>query len=177
MGNKNRNKHYKGIGLICISPDQGYKPGAVPWGRKLQFKIRNKIQHRDETLIKALLARSGLVRPGGARIGEYVDQGKKYISPHLHGEAILTVGTSLSEIKERSCGIIAIGPFGCMPNRLSEAVLGVVMDKENLPFLAIETDGAPFSQLVEAQLETFCLGVKRLHRTRCSDKEKPLDSP
>ncbi len=178
----------KGIATVC-SPvsewvnycnymvEQGYKPGAVPWSRKIQFKIRNKIQHRDETLIKTLLARSGLVRPWVLDIGEYVDQGKKYLSPHLHGEAILTIGASLADIRERSCGVIAIGPFGCMPNRLSEAVLSVVMNKQNLPFLAIETDGAPFPQLVEAQLETFCLGVKRLHRERCRTEEKLLNSP
>jgi len=33
----------------------------------------------------------------------------------------------------------------------------------SLPFLAIETDGNPFPQVIEARLEIFCLQVKRLH--------------
>jgi predicted nucleotide-binding protein (sugar kinase/HSP70/actin superfamily) len=113
-----------------------------------------------------------------------VEIARPYISPDLPGEAILTVGGSLGEIAARSCGVIAIGPFGCMPNRIAEAVLGEVMtarrrlaaspgdsrlravlaDVEDLPFLAIESDGSPFPQLIVAKLETFLLRAGRLHR-------------
>jgi predicted nucleotide-binding protein (sugar kinase/HSP70/actin superfamily) len=95
----------------------------------------------------------------------------------------LTVGSSLDEIVDRVCGVIAIGPFGCMPNRLAEALLTEAMTREgklaassnrrcqaaladidDLPFLAIESDGSPFPQLIEAKLETFCLRARRLHQ-------------
>jgi hypothetical protein len=36
-------------------------------------------------------------------------------------------------------------------------------DLENLPFLAVETDGSPFPQLVEANLEAFILQSMRVH--------------
>jgi hypothetical protein len=32
-----------------------------------------------------------------------------------------------------------------------------------LPFLAIESDGSPFPQLINAKLESFCLRAERLH--------------
>ena len=99
------------------------------------------------------------------------------------GEAILTIGSALSEVVTDVCGVIAIGPFGCMPNRLSEAILSDIMnpaDKlasdphnrklratlenvEDLPFLSIESDGSPFPQLTTAKLEAFCLRAQRLH--------------
>ena len=70
-----------------------------------------------------------------------------------------------------------------MPNRLSEAILNETMTcegklatdpnnrtlrsilagMEDLPFLAIESDGSPFPQLIEAKLETFFLRAERLH--------------
>jgi hypothetical protein len=70
-----------------------------------------------------------------------------------------------------------------MPNRLSEAILNetmtseeklatdpqnqqlkaVLADIDDLPFLAIESDGSPFPQLIDAKLETFCLRAERLH--------------
>jgi len=76
-----------------------------------------------------------------------------------------------------------VGPFGCMPNRMSESILNRVMnakDKlatdpknkklrqlldgmDDLPFLAIESDGSPFPQLISAKLETFCLRAERFH--------------
>ena len=113
-----------------------------------------------------------------------IDKASPFISPHLAGEAILTVGSALSEIVTDVCGVIAIGPFGCMPNRLSEAILSDIMntkDKlasephnaalraaikgvEDLPFLSLESDGSPFPQLVTAKLEAFYLRAKRLHR-------------
>jgi hypothetical protein len=34
---------------------------------------------------------------------------------------------------------------------------------EELPFLAIESDGSPFPQLIIAKLEAFCQQALRLH--------------
>jgi hypothetical protein len=35
--------------------------------------------------------------------------------------------------------------------------------ERKLPFLAIETDGNPFPQLIEARMEAFCLQAQRLN--------------
>jgi len=69
-----------------------------------------------------------------------------------------------------------------MPNRLSEALLAnnmnrrvklsvspesctarMLRDTDALPFLAIESDGSPFPQLITARLEAFCLQAQRLN--------------
>jgi predicted nucleotide-binding protein (sugar kinase/HSP70/actin superfamily) len=117
------------------------------------------------------------------KIDKIIDFAKPYISPRLAGEAVLTVGSAMAEIVTHACGVISIGPFGCMPNRLSEAILNETMnveaklstdpknkmlrsileDMEDLPFLAIESDGSPFPQVIEAKLETFFVRAKRLH--------------
>jgi hypothetical protein len=36
-------------------------------------------------------------------------------------------------------------------------------DVDELPFLAIESDGSPFPQVIAAKLEAFCLRAKRVH--------------
>jgi predicted nucleotide-binding protein (sugar kinase/HSP70/actin superfamily) len=151
---------------------------------KLKFKIRNKFQARYEKRIKSILSESGLVHAEPVDIDTFINNASSYISKDLPGEAVLTVGGSLTEIVSHSCGVIAIGPFGCMPNRLSEAILNetmtskgklatepqnpqlkaVLADVEDLPFLAIESDGSPFPQLIDAKLETFCLRAERLHK-------------
>jgi predicted nucleotide-binding protein (sugar kinase/HSP70/actin superfamily) len=151
---------------------------------KLRFKIRNKFQARYERRIKEILSGSGLVHAEPLDMKKIINNASPYISRELPGEAILTVGGSMEEVVSHSCGVIAIGPFGCMPNRLSEAILNetmnsqakiateprnkqlraVLTDVEELPFLAIESDGSPFPQLIDAKLETFCLRAERLHR-------------
>jgi len=152
---------------------------------KLVFFIRKKFMAKDERRIKSILSRSGLVHSQPIDIKSIINNGKPYISENLAGEAILTVGSSMSEIAVDSCGVIAIGPFGCMPNRLSESILNETMNREeklktdpknmrlrsilaeteDLPFLAIESDGSPFPQLITAKLEAFCLRAERLHKS------------
>lgn len=150
---------------------------------RLQFMLRKKFMQRYEKRLKSIVARSGLVHSEPLDINRIINTATPYISPNLLGEAILTVGSSITEVASHSCGVIAIGPFGCMPNRVSEAILNetmtrqvklatdpknvqlrsVLTDIDDLPFLAIESDGSPFPQLITAKLETFCLRAERLH--------------
>ncbi|MGB9499526.1 MAG: acyl-CoA dehydratase activase [Dissulfuribacterales bacterium] len=151
---------------------------------KLGFMIKKKVMAEHEKRLKALLRKSGLVHAEMVDMDTIIDNARPYVSPNLAGEVILTVGSALSEVANQACGVIAIGPFGCMPNRMSEAILNETMnrkdklataskdirlksileDVEELPFLAIESDGSPFPQLIHAKLEAFCLRAERLHQ-------------
>jgi len=164
--------------------DKGLNPEDMTFMDKVKFKIRNKFQARYEKRIKSILSTSGLVHAQPLDMEAIINNASPYISKNLPGEAILTVGGSLTEVVSHSCGVIAIGPFGCMPNRLSEAILNETMnsrdkiatepknemlrslltDIDELPFLAIESDGSPFPQLINAKLESFCLRAERLHQ-------------
>jgi predicted CoA-substrate-specific enzyme activase len=164
--------------------DAGLNPEDMTFLEKVKFKIRNKFQARYEKRIKSILSSSGLVQAEPLNMDTIIDNATPYISRELPGEAILTIGSSLTEVVSHSCGVIAIGPFGCMPNRLSESILNetmnskdkiatdpnnkqlrsVLSDIDELPFLAIESDGSPFPQLINAKLETFCLRAERLHK-------------
>ncbi len=148
----------------------------------VRLAIRPVMQHRIESRCKHILARSGLYRPELVEIDRTMEAGSMLMNPRFLGEAVLTVGSAVREILHTVSGVISIGPFGCMPSRVAEAILTETMhadripetnhtgqilarlgDIGNLPFLAIETDGAAFPQLVEARLETFCLQTQRLH--------------
>ncbi len=145
--------------------------------------IKNRFKIGYETQIRSILAGSGLIHEDPVDISTVIRNGARYISQNLTGEAILTVGSALAEVAEHACGVISIGPFGCMPTRLSEAILNEAMTRdtkillnpenrrlktvlagmEDLPFLCIESDGSPFPQIINAKLETFCLRAERLH--------------
>ncbi|WP_432735187.1 BadF/BadG/BcrA/BcrD ATPase family protein [Maridesulfovibrio sp. FT414] len=140
--------------------------------------ITQTVKTYFEKRIRSILSASGLIHFPGPDVKEVIRTARPHISEQLTGEAILTVGASLHEIMSPSCGVISIGPFGCMPSRVAEAVLNEkfravsagkkassLLDEDSrLPFLAIETDGNPFPQLIEARLEAFCLQAERLHR-------------
>jgi predicted nucleotide-binding protein (sugar kinase/HSP70/actin superfamily) len=167
------------------------------WGRKLTrldrlgLAIRRFFQGRYEREIKRIVEKSKLYHFEMTEVDRTFAFARRLIDPRLRGEAILTVGLALREILDTACGVIAIGPFGCMPSRVAEAVLSEVMTVEGkrmatpdgnrvlgpdgtgpLPFLSIETDGNAFPQLIEARLEAFCLQAARAH-----DKMMAAKSP
>jgi predicted nucleotide-binding protein (sugar kinase/HSP70/actin superfamily) len=184
----------KGFAVVCspIAEWMLYADFLVQSGRadcrpsladRLRFMIKNRFKTRYEQRIKSVLAGSGLVHAERIDMDEIISNASHYLSPNLGGEAILTIGSSLTEVVSKACGVIAIGPFGCMPNRLSEAILSEIMNRQDkiaiepdskelriiltdidaLPFLAIESDGSPFPQIISAKLEAFCLQARRLH--------------
>jgi predicted CoA-substrate-specific enzyme activase len=169
---------------------KGHNQSPLPAMQMFKLRLRNFFQDRYEKQIKSILARSGLVQATGTDVAAVIENASPHLSAALQGEAVLTVGGALSEIIHHTCGVIAIGPFGCMPNRLSEAILSETMtareklatdptnptlrailsDIDELPFLAIETDGSPFPQLITAKLETFMLRAERLHQRMLAAK-------
>jgi predicted CoA-substrate-specific enzyme activase len=149
---------------------------------KLKNLIQGFVKRNYEKDIKKIFSLSGLYEYNIVNVEKYINNIKDVVSPKLEGEAILTVGGSITEIIDDVSGIIIIGPFGCMPNRISESIINktlnykkidssdnieltknVLNEFSSLPFLAIETDGGLFPQIVQARLEAFCLQVKRLN--------------
>jgi predicted CoA-substrate-specific enzyme activase len=164
------------------------------WGHRLSrmermgLAIRRGFQRHYERDIKKTLEKSGLYDFEMTEVDRTMAFGEQLIHPRLKGEALLTVGLALREILDTACGVISIGPFGCMPSRVAEAVLSEVMTIEGkrkfapngnrrpsfdgkgpLPFLSIETDGNTFPQLIEARLEAFCLQAARVHEKMAKD--------
>ena len=153
------------------------------WRERLSLFIRSITMKKYEKTLKKTLAESGLFQYRPEDIDHLVSRTRHLINPELVGEAILTTGASINEVLDHYCGVIAIGPFGCMPNRISEAILSREMNRngklatgvsskkvlnlldkiQDLPFLAIESDGNPFPQIITAKLETFLLQTGRVH--------------
>jgi predicted nucleotide-binding protein (sugar kinase/HSP70/actin superfamily) len=107
-----------------------------------------------------------------------VNTSKDFLNPKLTGEAILTLGAVLFESIDTYDGVISIGPFGCMPTRIAEAIAErglehlrenssklkreIFKNAGNIPILFFESDGNPFTPTVESRLESFVVQVKRV---------------
>lgn len=150
-------------------------------GSLLTDLVKSQVERR----IKSLMAASGLCRYRPVRVGPLLRSVEHLLSSRLvGGDAALTVAAGMNEILDEVHGFIAIGPFGCLPNRIAEAILTHTMDEAKpgitcnrdlvakvleehptLPFLAIESDGGVFPQALQAKLENFCLQVHRIHDT------------
>jgi predicted nucleotide-binding protein (sugar kinase/HSP70/actin superfamily) len=158
------------------------KPGFLDY---LKLKSKNIFQKQVEKTIKSIFVETGLYQYKLTDIDNVIEASAAVISKKLTGEAVLTVGSVIDEIVDEVDGVIIIGPFGCMPHRVAESVLSKSLEKEklkeiekygngftkqvmdkfsSLPFLAIETDGSVFTQVIEARIESFALQVERVNQ-------------
>ncbi len=153
--------------------------------------VEHIVKYSYEKTIKEIFSSSGLYEAHMVDVERMLQCASGIISPKLTVETILTAGSALAEIVEEVAGVISIGPFGCMPSRIAESIISarinetkpeISRDKElvkrvmerypSLPFLAIETDGNAFPQVIEARLEIFCLQVERVHQRIMEVKAK-----
>ncbi len=151
---------------------------------KLSLSARSVFMRKYEKVIRNILSKSDLCKNTLDDVDNVIKHTRHLINPELTGEAILTTGTAIHEVLDHYCGVISIGPFGCMPTRVAEAILTVEMnmegklsagaatervrrlrdDVQEFPFLTIEGDGSRFPQIITAKLEAFLLQAERLHK-------------
>jgi hypothetical protein len=141
-------------------------------------------QRAVEKKIKRIFAASGLVDCSLIDV-ESTTRFSEFIVPRDYdGEQVLVSGMTYRDAFTRYCGIVNVGPFGCIQTRLADAVtvptanvrgkresfacagaswpaLGLADDKR-IPFLTVESDGNPYPQLLEARFESFCLQAARV---------------
>lgn len=153
-------------------------------GERIFFFFKRKIQHGIEKDIKKVFAKSSLYEYDPIDIAETMETANPLVNPKLIGDIGLTIAGGLKESLQESCGVISLGPFACLQTRMAEAILKNNMtvggkravtnrsvfgdslkdlpDDMPLPYLAIESDGNPYPQIIRAQLEVFGLQAKRV---------------
>ncbi|MFP4544558.1 MAG: acyl-CoA dehydratase activase [Candidatus Kapaibacterium sp.] len=152
--------------------------------KKFERFIREFYIRGAENRIKKILEKSGYYKYHKTEIEPLLNASKHIIPLDFKGEPGLVLGVSIHESLEKYAGLINLGPFGCMPTRLTEACavpemkvsekikakkavdpkyeLSEVFNGDmNIPFLTIETDGNVYPQVIEARLETFALQAER----------------
>ncbi len=153
--------------------DKGISAAMPDFRERFSLLLRSTWMKRYEKTFKKIMLQSNLLEYRLEDVDYLIGSIRHLINPKLTGEAVLTIGAAITEIPHKYCGVIAIGPFGCMPNRLSEAILSREMGTE-LPFLAIESDGNLFPQVITAKLEVFLLQAARLHKNMIESGRKSV---
>lgn len=163
---------------------KNYGNEKFPLSKRIFFFFKRKIQHAMERKIKKIFAGIALYEYDPINIKETMETANAFVNPKLIGDIGLTIAGGLKESLQESCGVISLGPFSCLQTRMAEAILKNNMTVEGkaavstrsvfgeklklmdgdmpLPYLAIESDGNPYPQIIQAQLEVFGLQAKRV---------------
>ena len=76
-----------------------------------------------------------------------------------YGKTIPAVGSGLAAAGEGYDGIIVIGPFSCLPFRISEAILKPICIRSGTPLLIYEDDGYSVAPVFLREVEIHVLQV------------------
>jgi Uncharacterized protein conserved in bacteria len=158
-------------------------PNYTFWGW-IEFYISDVIQRKIEKEIKDILSESGLYKTELVDIEDVIKYSKHILPHNLKGEPGMILGTMMRDIFTKYAGVINIGPFSCMPVRFTESIANNILDmkskmdaykyagihikengfkeKDRIPFLTVEVDGNPWTQIIEARFESFCLQSSRV---------------
>lgn len=152
--------------------------------QKLQRLFREQYMLMMEKRVKKILSKTGYCERGVTHIKTLIRHSIHSLPLESTGEPALTLGTGLYFGLEKYCGIINVGPFGCLQTRIGEAICTPQMNLANkiavrnhlgsktdnleklpsgsiIPFLTIESDGMEFPQIITSRLETFTMQAER----------------
>ena len=112
-----------------------------------------------------MFQRTGLLVAGENDVAALFQRASEHFSPVFFSEVIPTLGKGLDAEREGFDGIIVIGPFNCLPYRISEAILKPLCIRRRMPILTYESDGYAVSPAVLRQVEVHIQQVLD-HRAR-----------
>ena len=121
-------------GVADTASTWGLKPGNLamakactrifqPDGKEyLQRWLTFQTERRAEGRYRELFQRSGLLVADANEVSTLFGKAAEHVSPSICNEVIPTVGKALVAGAEGYDGVIVIGPFNCLPFRISEAI-------------------------------------------------------
>jgi len=140
-------------GVAESAGNWGLKPGGLalakactrilqPDGKEYLRQWANYQSERwCEQRYRGLFLETGLLVAGPNDVSLLFQKAIEHVSPALFGETIPTIGKGLGADSEGYDGIIVIGPFNCLPYRISEAILKPLSLQSGTPILTYESDG------------------------------------
>lgn len=143
----------------------GMKPGGLalakactrmfqPEGKEyIQQWLNFNILKHEEGCYRERFHETGLLVAGPNALSAIFESGAEHVSPAIYGELLPTVGKGLEAAREGYDGMLVIGPFNCLPYRISEAILKPLSIRQGMPILTYESDGYAVSPSVLRQVD------------------------
>ncbi|HUJ16984.1 MAG TPA: anhydro-N-acetylmuramic acid kinase [Nitrospirota bacterium] len=166
-------------GVTEAAREWGMKPGGLALAKAcsrifqrdgkqyLQHWLAYQAERRVEGEYRRLFEKTGLLVAGPNDAASLFEKASDHVSPGIYGEIVPTVGRGLEAEALGYDGIIIIGPFNCLPFRISEAILKPLSIRHGMPVLTYESDGYAVSPTVLRQVDVHIQQVLE-HAARVS---------
>ena len=132
----------------------------------LNYEAGRKCDERCRDLFR----RTGLVVAGPNEVPALFEKAAEHMSSSIYGEVTPTVGNGLAAASEGYDGLIVVGPFNCLPFRVSEAILKPISIQQGMPILTYESDGYAVAPSFIRQVEVH---IQQVLDRAAKNREKP----
>jgi predicted CoA-substrate-specific enzyme activase len=135
----------------------------------LQQWIGYQAERQSSDHYRSLFRKTGLLVAGPNDMSSTFEQASGHVSAAIYGELLPTVGKGLDAASGGYDGVILIGPFNCLPFRISEAILKPLSIERQMPLLTYESDGYAVSPSFLRQVDVHIQQVlEHAARTRAT---------
>ena len=121
---------------------------------------------RSEEHYRQIFQASGLLVAGANDASALFENAAAHVSPTIYGEIVPMIGKGVAAADDGYDGIILIGPFNCLPYRISEAILKPHCIRHGMPLLTYESDGYAVAPSVLRQVEVHIQQVLQRAATK-----------
>lgn len=140
-------------GIANAADSWGMKPGNLALAKActrifhsdgkqyLQNWLAYQTELRMGQSYRKIFAASGLLVASDNGVADLFEHAAEHVSPKIYGETIPAVGKGLDAALEGYDGTLLVGPFNCLPYRISEAILRPLSLQRGMPMLTYESDG------------------------------------
>jgi hypothetical protein len=139
----------------------------------LQKWLSYEAERKCDAHYRGLFRRTGLLVAGPNEVPALFEKAAGHVSPALYGEVFPTLGKGLEASSEGYDGLIVIGPFNCLPFRISEAILKPLSIRQGMPILTYESDGYAVSPSFLRQVEVH---IQQILDSAARKREAPRAS-
>jgi hypothetical protein len=151
-----------GLALVKACTRFSHPDGKLYLGHWLSYRAERRVEEHYRSLFRG----TGLLAAGNSGIPSAFERASEHVSPRIFGEVIPTVGTGLQAETDGYDGVIVVGPFNCLPYRISEAILRPIGIQRGVPTLTYESDGYPVPASVLKQVDVHIQQVLEHARGR-----------
>lgn len=170
--------------VASAAGDWGMKPGGVALAKAcsrirqtdgkqyMQQWMSYQSARIAEGIFRHRFQRTGLLVAASNDVSALFEAATAHVSRSIYGEVIPTVGKGLAADREGYDGLIVIGPFNCLPFRISEAILKPLSMQSGMPILTYESDGYPVSPSVLRQVDVH---IQQVLERAAAKRTPPLN--
>lgn len=151
--------------VAVTAREWGMKPGGLALAKAcsrmfrkdgkeyLQHWLAYQVGRRVEEEYRRMFAKTGLLVAEANDAASLFEKASDHVSPGIYGEITPTIGRGVEAGALGYDGTIIIGPFNCLPFRISEAILKPLSIRNGMPILTYESDGYAVSPTVLRQVD------------------------